>query len=155
MGGPMPDFLCPACRAVLSRAPVQWTVLPCLACGGVWADKEATARVAGAVDRDLIDIAQSTAKKCSGEHPSVDPNGQRACPICGVLMASIRHARVALEVCAEHGTWFDRDELGRMARNSDFERRSRQDMNSGVRPESMRPPVGSSADIVEDLLADT
>lgn len=141
---------CPACGGVLVPAPGRWTVLSCFACGGVWADLEATERVATALDQELIEIARSTAKSCGGT-TDVAPNEDRACPICTKPLEAIRHARVALEVCREHGTWFDRDELGRMSRNSDYDRKLREPP-----PEypPMRPPAGSSAHIVADILGD-
>jgi Zn-finger nucleic acid-binding protein len=131
-------------------------VLTCFSCGGVWADREATERVATVVDRELIDIARSTAKGCAEGSALVEPKGGRACPICAAPMEAIRHARVTIEVCREHGTWFDRDELGRMARNSEYERKSYEDMRTrGAQLQGPpRPPVGSSADIVEDILGD-
>lgn len=143
--------ICPACGGGLSQQQnVPWVVLTCNTCGGVWTDKDATERVATNVDRELMDIASGAAKKCSGEHQAVSPTDKRSCPICGQALIPIRHARVAIEICREHGTWFDRDELGRMARNSDFERRSQTPQVQGA----IRPPTGSSADLIEGMLDD-
>jgi hypothetical protein len=115
---------------------------------------EATERVATIVDHELIDIARSTAKSCAGE-TNTTPITERACPICTKPMEPIRHARVALEICREHGTWFDRDELGRMARNSDYDRKQHAAVQHVPPPEgAIRPPAGSSADIMEDILGD-
>lgn len=146
---------CPACHAELYRAPVRWNVLACFSCGGVWADMAATERVANIVDHELIEIARSTAKSCAGATENITPITERACPICTQPMEPIRHARVALEICREHGTWFDRDELGRMARNSDYDRKQHAILDDTHHAAgAIRPPAGSSADIVEDILGD-
>jgi Zn-finger nucleic acid-binding protein len=149
---------CPACGATLTKADARYTVLTCSTCGGVWTDKEATERVANVVDRELIEIAQGAAKSCDGEPANIAPTDERACPICRKALIPIRHVRVAIEVCREHGTWFDRDELGRMARNSDYERRSQAPEPPSPqptdRPAGIRPPTGSSADLIGNMLDD-
>lgn len=50
----------------------------------------------------------------------------RRCPVCDAPLVHTKRARVSIDVCTAHGTWFDRDELGRMARNLDYDRLSRE-----------------------------
>lgn len=49
---------------------------------------------------------------------AVDTRGTVACPECGQAMerSVAGQTGVEIDVCREHGTWFDRDELGRIAR---------------------------------------
>lgn len=119
---------CPACRAPLHRASSRWEVLACLACGGVWTDAAASRQITTTVDRELVTIAKEAAK-LSKETDStyerisdVEARIGRRCPVCAGTLACIRSSHVAVDVCAEHGTWFDKDELGRLSRNLEFDR---------------------------------
>jgi Zn-finger nucleic acid-binding protein len=123
--------VCPACKAPLVRASSRWEVLACLSCGGVWTDPSASRRITSTVDRELVGIAADVAKRAVESAPDVPtPDSRRMCPSCGAPLACVRSGRVAVDVCSAHGTWFDRDELGRLARNLEFERLS------------LDPPVG-------------
>lgn len=119
---------CPACRAPLHRASSRWEVLACLACGGVWTDSAASSRITSTVDRELVAIAKETAKLAKETDSTyermsdVELHVGRKCPLCAGVLACIRSGNVAIDVCASHGTWFDKDELGRLARNLEFER---------------------------------
>lgn len=122
---------CPACGEPLTLTPLRWVVHACNACGGVWADTAAAERVATVVDRELLAVAKNAAlhadheERLSGEiRPSIPNAPARRCPACDGELARTRRGGVTLDVCAEHGTWFDRDELGRVARNLEYERTS-------------------------------
>lgn len=52
-----------------------------------------------------------------GAHATVDTVRYVACPECGKLMNRVnfaRHSGVVVDICKRHGTWFDKDELGRI-----------------------------------------
>jgi Zn-finger nucleic acid-binding protein len=108
-------------------------VLACLACGGVWTDGAASRRITATVDRELIAIAKEAAKHAKETDSTfermsdVELKAGRKCPICDGVLACVRSGHVAIDVCASHGTWFDKDELGRLARNLEFERTSTPD----------------------------
>ena len=105
---------CPSCKAGLVSTVVGPSALDqCHACGGVWvgqgnfeamaADKAERGQVLGA----LPGAAQSRA--VAGEAVRYRP-----CPQCGKLMNRTNYARISgvvLDVCKDHGLWFDRDEL--------------------------------------------
>jgi Zn-finger nucleic acid-binding protein len=75
------------------------------------------------VDRELVKIARDVAMQAADADPDVSvTEGSRKCPVCQHAMASVRAGHVTLDVCEPHGTWFDRDELGRLARNLEHER---------------------------------
>lgn len=76
------------------------------------------------VDRELVKLAKEVAMKAADSEQDlpVAAEGTRQCPVCTRPMASVRSGHVTLDVCEAHGTWFDRDELGRLARNLEHER---------------------------------
>lgn len=119
---------CPACLAPLQRASSRWEVLACLACGGVWTDRTASLRITSTVDRELVTIAKEAAKLAKDTDSTferisdIETKTGRKCPMCGDTLACLRSGNVAIDVCAQHGTWFDKDELGRLSRNLEFER---------------------------------
>lgn len=143
---------CPACVAPLVAAPLGWVVLTCNGCGGVWADQAASARINRMVCRDLVSVAKQAAKRADDERPSV-VDGERRCPVCSGGLRNENVAGVSLDVCDAHGTWFDRDELGRLARNLDYERKSAVDLSSAARAEEPQPPA-SSLELLNALLGD-
>lgn len=75
--------------------------LECSACAGRWLDRDAAATVVG--NRILSDDVRQ------------DGLVARRCPECGFAMHPVIIDAVAIERCAEHGCWFDRGELERIA----------------------------------------
>ena len=121
-----------------------------MACGGVWTDRSASRRITETVHRELVGIATQTAKRAvDGEHRPTGPGVARLCPACGSPLACVRSGHVAVDVCAAHGTWFDRDELGRLARNLEFERLSLDP------PGAEEPATSRTAAMLLDLLGRT
>lgn len=145
---------CPACRAPLQRASSRWEVLACLACGGVWTDSAASRRITTSVDRELVTIAKDAAKNASDTDSTyarisdVELQEARLCPICAGGLAQLRTGHVALDVCAHHGTWFDKDELGRLSRNLEFDRLS----TSPPAPMEDAPATSRNAEMLLTLL---
>lgn len=143
---------CPACRAPLHRASSHWEVLACVSCGGVWTDTAASRRITSTVDRELVTIAREAAKLAKETDSTFErisdvvAHTGRQCPVCMGTLACIRSGNVAIDVCADHGTWFDKDELGRLSRNLEFERVS-------AAPTADDPPVLSrNADMLISIL---
>ena len=141
---------CPACLQPLSAAPLGWTVLTCNVCGGVWADQKASDRITRTVCRDLVGVAKQAAKRADDERSSI-VDGERRCPACTGALRHDKVGGVALDVCDAHGTWFDRDELGRVARNLDYERKSVEDLSQATR--AAVPPT-SSLELLNALLGE-
>jgi Zn-finger nucleic acid-binding protein len=108
----------------------------------VWTDTAASRQIVRVADRELVEIASKVAEAVSDD----DAVGRRSvydarkCPVCSRDLTSIRAARVTIDVCPEHGTWFDRDELGRLARNLEYERMSMPTPDSAVRSEGTTTP---------------
>ena len=147
---------CPACRAPLQRASSRWEVLACLACGGVWTDSVASHQITTTVDRELVTIAKQAAKNAAETESTyarisdVELHAGRRCPVCSEILSAVRTAHVAIDVCANHGTWFDKDELGRLARNLEFDRVS--GAPPAPAPSEDTPAMSRNADMLLSIL---
>jgi Zn-finger nucleic acid-binding protein len=107
-------LLCPGCEVPMLAGQIgNVTVHECERCFGLWLDAstfeqvcrdhESHAAVLGAARS--ADVAQATALK---------PVRYVKCPACRQLMHRMNFARcsgVVIDVCREHGSWFERGEL--------------------------------------------
>ena len=110
-------LMCPGCKAQLLHTSVGEAHLDqCHACGGVWVAQAEFEKMAG--DRE-------ERGEVLGALPGEGPKGAvqleevhyRPCPACGKFMNRTNYGHtsgVILDVCKEHGLWFDRDELRRV-----------------------------------------
>ncbi len=114
---------CPACAFSLMRAPTSWQVFGCTGCGGVWADAAAASHVQTALDRNLVALAERASANFGDRPPPAD-TGARPCAICSAVMTRAVIAMTQVDVCAEHGMWFDRGELEMVARRLEAQRAS-------------------------------
>ncbi|MDR3685201.1 MAG: zf-TFIIB domain-containing protein, partial [Geothrix sp.] len=111
-GGP-----CPACRKPLAATRVgDLEVRECRACGGLWLDRAAFEQLGASRERQGAVLG---ALPAPGAPPvaSLEAVQYRPCPACRQRMNRVNYARrsgVVLDVCKEHGIWFDRDELRRV-----------------------------------------
>ena len=92
------------------------SVRECPGCDGLWVDRNSFERI----------CAEKEQQRGVLGHPSqVSPSTPQAahqiryipCPECRKLMNRVNFANcsgVIVDVCREHGTWFDRDELRRI-----------------------------------------
>lgn len=108
---------CPRCRGPLVprvQAPVK--VEHCQTCGGLWLDRATLRQVVelpGAAAA-IRSIAEDAARRSPlGGAVGVFNVG---CPVCDRLMERRTHRRtgIVIDLCPEHGTWFDRGEAKRM-----------------------------------------
>lgn len=108
---------CPRCRAD-TRAIVIGNVdlRECPKCEGLWADTDCLQRIC--TDREQQAAVLGVAATI--EQPLNAPLEQiryLPCPVCKQLMHRVNFARcsaVVVDVCRQHGTWFDKDELRRI-----------------------------------------
>ena len=113
--GPLASaFPCPRCGAVAAeRRAGECLVFPCVTCGGVWVDNAVSQRLVRANEPKAVATAEEVARF------AVRPVSTRpalACPACHAALRRVVVAAIELDVCATHGTWFDRDELPRVVR---------------------------------------
>ena len=105
------ELPCPRCNARLFGATKGgFTLSACGGCGGVWLGNEAAQRLVRAGSLEAVDLAEVAAR-----HAKVFavPVGSGACPVCREALSRVvvPPTQVEIDVCAAHGTWFDRREL--------------------------------------------
>lgn len=110
-------FACPSCGSALEGLRSTLPVAGCLRCGWMWLGPEATVHVmrglGDALEHDVAALSEDTARRSLV--PSVD-SGVRTCPTCNLVMSRLEVGAVTIDSCATHGTWFDRHEVGHVAR---------------------------------------
>lgn len=124
---------CPRCLTpMLMGLAGGLSVHGCPTCGGVWLGTECARRFSAELPAEAIELAAKhaiLAEESAKTTPLID------CPICGTRMART-HASAAhldLDYCDKHGTWYDRNELGAIARvlkNSQWNRPDLSDVGS-------------------------
>ncbi len=95
--------------------------MECGRCAGFWMGANMLERLVkkAEADQPLDDFCFQPEEP---RPPDIDPFKQRGplyrkCPICGKLMSRrnyARHSGVIIDVCRQHGVWFDADELPRI-----------------------------------------
>ena len=109
-------LLCPRCRVELEERPADELVIQgCLRCGGVWLDRAGVAQLSEALSHKtlaIVDSVASAASRVGNESRSID------CPQCAEILISttIHKAEVTIDRCPDHGAWYDRNELQKVAR---------------------------------------
>lgn len=110
---PCPRCACPLHHVVIGKAELA----ECPKCLGLWATSAAVERICADREQELIPLGRAA--------PATREQGVRLearirylpCPVCVRLMNRVNFARcstVVVDVCKQHGTWFDRDELRRI-----------------------------------------
>ncbi|WP_394843172.1 zf-TFIIB domain-containing protein [Pendulispora brunnea] len=91
------------------------TLHGCGICGGVWVGNDLAKRMFERLDADAIALAD-LASRNSVPHPI--RNREPRCPLCKKTLRRITVDQTLIEIdlCDEHGTWFDRYEFQAVAR---------------------------------------
>jgi Zn-finger nucleic acid-binding protein len=119
---------CPRCAGALERVELTDLVLGrCPQCAGVWLDNGFSSRLAGGQLSPSALVVSRQAPVVAAPPPS-GPLLQ--CPLCGVAMrrSLVLAARLEVDACAAHGTWFDRGELERAYLAFEQSRRDREEI---------------------------
>lgn len=128
--GEVSDLPCPACQNgahLHSRrlGQLSLAVMECDRCAGLWLGREVFAeltRKAAAIgsksDPLLLQLLQSRSQRPPPQASSSSGNSYyRPCPVCRDMMPRRNYGRrsgVIIDLCKEHGVWFDADELPRI-----------------------------------------
>jgi len=108
--------LCPRCRVNLEAVLIGKTnLLECPKCQGIWADTDSLQKIYA--DREEQAAVLGTAAPLPQETGFETNFHYVPCPVCNKLMNRVNFAHcshVIVDVCREHGTWFDKDELRRI-----------------------------------------
>lgn len=113
------QYSCPRClRSLTTYQAGAFVVDACHACGGLFIDNAATQELVRSFDRDLVGIATTLG---IGKGEAIGEGVMKRdlpCPKCSGIMRPIHlpSAHAEIDVCAEHGTWFDANELPKVAR---------------------------------------
>lgn len=111
------DHRCPRCRDLMKPVSVgNVTLLECPDCEGLWADRISLEQICADREKQavVLGLPAPMADSASG---AVEKVRYVPCPVCRKLMHRVNFARcsqVVVDVCSQHGTWFDRDELRRI-----------------------------------------
>jgi Zn-finger nucleic acid-binding protein len=109
---------CPRCSTSLSVTAIGSAFLEeCGACGGVWVDAQSFQQICQSKEQQAAYVGAGSPLApptlgMADRHP--EDVRYVKCPACGRLMNRMnfaRHSGVVVDVCKQHGTWFDRDEL--------------------------------------------
>jgi Zn-finger nucleic acid-binding protein len=109
------ELACPRCRETLSYAfQGSYDVHECKRCFGAFVDKSALATfIEGARETGTADVG---VERTSGPTPDIAVDALARCPSCRIVMMRRvfgKRSGVLVDVCAEHGTWFDAGELAK------------------------------------------
>jgi len=108
---------CPRCQAAMDPITLGGVhVCECPKCEGIWTDTESLREICADLEK------QSAVLGVPGPLASAGVVIEKQiryvpCPVCNQLMNRINFAGfsgIIVDVCREHGTWFDRDELRRI-----------------------------------------
>jgi Zn-finger nucleic acid-binding protein len=113
------EFACPVCDALMpAQAVAGIPVNECTSCGGLWVPgdhfEQLVARAIEARKQRASEPLVARAPRVKGANPAAQRVEYRRCPSCSAQMLRRNFRRssgVILDVCVEHGTWLDADEL--------------------------------------------
>jgi Zn-finger nucleic acid-binding protein len=91
-------------------------VRDCHACGGLWLDRAVFEQLGSSRERQGAVLGALPAPTAPAS-VALEAVQYRPCPACRQRMNRVNYARrsgVVLDVCKEHGLWFDKDELRRV-----------------------------------------
>lgn len=106
---------CPRCRIEMKSVVIGATTLgECSRCEGLWVDVRSFEKICA--DREQQSAVLGTAAPAPAPR-EISKVKYVPCPECSQLMNRMNFARcsgVIVDLCKNHGTWFDRDELSRI-----------------------------------------
>lgn len=104
---------CPRCKRRLGVLEVGGISMhECTKCGGLWSATETFESICADGEKQSAVLAYAGAISASLDHAS--PLSYIPCPDCGHLMNRSNFARssgVIIDMCRQHGVWFDAEEL--------------------------------------------
>jgi Zn-finger nucleic acid-binding protein len=115
---PDKPLVCPRCRTTTNAISIGNAPLhECPRCEGLWADAVSLAQIRADTEKQAAVLGTATFTE-PGEGPTLEKNIRYIpCPVCKKLMNRVNFAHcsnVVVDVCREHGTWFDKNELRRV-----------------------------------------
>ncbi|HEY1960725.1 MAG TPA: zf-TFIIB domain-containing protein [Polyangiaceae bacterium] len=108
------EVRCPQCRKRLFTASVKDAELnACAGCGGIWVRNASARRVLSNPEPIFAEMATRAGDNAQNRATHAE---DRVCPECPAVLDKVRSHGIELDVCEEHGTWFDAFELSTLVR---------------------------------------
>ncbi len=108
------ELRCPRCRKRLVTAKVKDVDLHgCAGCGGIWIENASARGVLANPEPIFGEMAKRAGDYATNRATHA---GDRTCPQCPALLDRVTSHGIELDVCSDHGTWFDAYELGMLVR---------------------------------------
>ncbi|HEX4513587.1 MAG TPA: zf-TFIIB domain-containing protein [Polyangiaceae bacterium] len=108
------ELRCPRCRKRLFTATVKDVELSaCAGCGGIWVANASARRVLSQPEDIFAEMATRAGNNATARATRAE---ERICPECPAVLDQTRTHGVELDLCEEHGTWFDAFELATLVR---------------------------------------
>jgi Zn-finger nucleic acid-binding protein len=140
---------CPRCRVKLQSHKIgSETMSECERCGGFWTSVATFENLCD--DKEQQSAVVTYVGDQSRELDSATPINYVPCPDCGQLMNRSNFARISgviIDLCKQHGVWFDAKELpkiivfieeGGLTRSREKEKIALEDERSRIRDEQRR-----------------
>jgi Zn-finger nucleic acid-binding protein len=103
---------CPVCRVALFAAEKDaYRIDACGSCGGSWMSHAHARKMIDSADKAPVELARMT----EAVVPRAGRQGDRLCPDCGKKLQEDTIEGIVVDVCGDHGTWFDPRELEQVA----------------------------------------
>ncbi len=108
---------CPRCKAEMRVVAIgDSKVLECSSCLGLWLNTQSFEKICTDREQDAAVLGAASLANVDRTVPQTKVN-YVPCPECSQLMNRANFARcsgVIIDLCMQHGIWFDRDELSRI-----------------------------------------
>lgn len=101
----MNELVCPGCGEVLDTAG---RTDRCPACDGAWVHEDALVGMLQERTSTLVFLPWQARPK----------DNERVCAVCRTAMQTVNLGSVQLDRCAQHGVWFDADELAALLKEA-------------------------------------
>jgi len=109
---------CPRCHTDLEAVVIGNTnLLECPKCEGIWADAGSLQQICADREKQAAVLGMPGTLHDAGSGDIEEHVHYLPCPVCEKLMNRVNFAHcshVIVDVCSQHGTWFDKDELRRI-----------------------------------------
>jgi Zn-finger nucleic acid-binding protein len=123
---------CPHCKKRLVTVVAEGVSLSgCGACGGIWVDNASARSVLSNPLSVFADLAHRAAAGASGSRGKID---KPTCAECPAVLDRSRIHGIDLDVCTDHGTWFDARELETLVKLLRHETTPAEDKSSAKNP---------------------
>lgn len=103
------ELRCPHCRKRLVGVVAHDVeLIGCAGCGGIWIDNTNATKVLAKPEDIFAELAKRAGDGARNRSVRVQ---NPSCPVCTAVLDRVITKGIELDVCREHGTWFDAFEL--------------------------------------------